>query len=162
MNKFINKILREAEDSSDDFFQSKHVNKRKESFEMLKKETISSLAKGLREIRIAYRNDNWSDDKEELFLKLFSKLHVSKNFYDKSYVKGYYLTDDHNNKICFYDLINSRLIISNSLVWGPFQKQFHMSYVESQPFVEKMLKKYFKLNNITAWNSLDATILKFK
>ena len=32
MNKFIDNILKETEDSSDDFFQSKHVEKRKEDF----------------------------------------------------------------------------------------------------------------------------------
>ena len=33
MNKFINKILKESEYFSDDFFQYKHMSKRKEDFE---------------------------------------------------------------------------------------------------------------------------------
>ena len=68
MNSFINSILREAEDSSDDFFQSKHVNKRKENFEKEKRERykrfnkehkdiFDKLSNGLKRIKRAYESD---------------------------------------------------------------------------------------------------------
>ena len=100
MNNFANKILREAEDSSDDFFQSKHIEKRKEDFEKeldkKKKEAIYKLAKGLEEIKIAYKNKNWKDEKEQLFLKLFSRLYVDDAFYQDEYRYGYCLSDSND------------------------------------------------------------------
>ena len=60
MNKLISKILKEAEDSSDDFFQSKHVNKRRDNYikkeRTMKRENLKKLESGLKDIKTDYEN----------------------------------------------------------------------------------------------------------
>ena len=58
MSSFINKILREAEDSSDDFFQDKHINKRKEDLKNMTNKMKHKFVKGLRNIKEDYKNSN--------------------------------------------------------------------------------------------------------
>ena len=153
MNKFINNILKEAENSSDDFFQSKHISKRKKDFEKglakKKKEAVYKLTKGLEEIKLSYDNKDWKDDKEELFLELFSRLHADKRFYQSNFQYGYCLLDENDDKICFYEFKNDNFWISYHSVWNAFNLQFVMTYHEIRTFMSDMVKKYFKLYNIT-------------
>ena len=159
MRNFINKILKEAESFSDDFFQSKHVNKRKEEFEKelskRKIETLSKIIKGLKGVRIAYDNNNWSDDKEKLFLELFSKLHVDDKFFHNKYEYGYFLLDSSNFRKCSYDLKNNVFWISYSSIWRVFETRFDMSFHDIQSLMNDLLKEHFKLYDITAVWSLE-------
>ena len=147
-------VLREAEDSSDDFFQSKHVNKRKGNFEkeLDKKvrKTLPKLTKGIEEIKIAYNNKNWSDDKEKMLLELFSKLHVNNKLYKSNYIYGYYLLDSNNKKRCFYDLKSDYFYIDYDSIWRVFKRQFNINYDDIQSFVNNLSKKYFKLYDVTS------------
>ena len=154
MSKFINKILKEAEDSSDDFFQSKHVNKRKEEFKSWlkakKKEVIPKLIKGLEEIKITYRNKDWRDVNEKLFLELFSRLHVDKTFNQDKHRYEYYLLNEYNKRRCFYDLINNEFWIDYYSIWRIFEEYHDMDYVYIQLLIDRMLEEYFKLYDVTA------------
>ena len=149
MSKFIDNILKEAEDSSDDFFQSKHVNKRREELKSYENKALAKLKNGLENIKIAYGNKDWKDEKEEAFLKLFSELHVNERHYD-DFEYGYYILDKNNNDVCFYNLKNNIFSISFSSIWSVFRIGFVMKNRDVQLFMNNMLKKYFKLYKVTA------------
>ena len=154
MNNIINKILREAEDSSDDFFQSKHINKRKKDLEKeldkKKKEALFKLTKRLEKVRIEYKNRKWRDEKEGLFLELFSKLHVDDVFLKSKYYCGYYLLDSNDKRKCFYNFNNNDFWITYSSIWKVFELRFNMDYHDIQSFMNDMLKKHFKLYDVSA------------
>ena len=154
MNKFINNILKEAEDSSDDFFQSKHIEKRKKDLkkglEKKKKEAIYKLTKGLEKVKIAYKSKDWKDDKEELFLELFSKLRVDNNIDQNKY--GYILLDSNDIKRCFYNLESDYFWINYASIWRVFETRFDMNDDDIQSFMDDMLEEHFKLYDITAWD----------
>ena len=166
MSRFVNNILKEAEDSSDDFFQSKHINKRfedlKKELEKKKIEIPSKLTKDLERIRISYKNKNWKDEKEELFLKLFSKLHVDDAFYKDKYRYGYYLLDSNDKRKCFYNLKNNKFWIDYDSIWIVFEIRFDMYYYDIQSFMDDMLKEHFKLYDVTALHdvTINASTLK--
>ena len=158
MSKFVDKILKEAEDSSDDFFRSKHINKRKEeirkrekakrdAFNKKKKGYFYKLNKCLERIRIYYKSKNWEDDGEELFLKSFSELFVDNKFYSSMYEHGYILSNIRNNKMYFYDIINNELWINSDSLWMFLETQFDKSYNDIRTFINKMFEKYFKLHD---------------
>ena len=153
MNKIMNNTLNEVENSSDDFFQSKHIYKRKKDFikefDKKKKEALYKLTKGLEEIKIAYKSKNWKDEKEKLFLELFSKLCVDKAFYQDEYMYGYYLLDLSDAKICILDLKNDRFWIDFFSIWKNFEKQFNMNYVDVKLLMNDMLRGHFKLYDVT-------------
>ena len=161
MNKSINKILREVEDSSDDFFQSKHVNKRKEDLkkeleknkkeiERTKKTIIPKLIKGIEKIKEAYMSKDWKDDKEKLFLELFSKLRVDDKVYESvinnKYRYGCYLLSKHNLIMCAYDIRYGNFWIDFGIIWMKFHEFLRMNAVEIQYFMKQMLKKYLDID----------------
>ena len=154
MNKFINKILSEAEDSSDDFFQSKHVEKRKREFENIlnskKNRVLNKLELGVENIKSAYNNKDWKNEREKLFLELFSKLYIDDDFYQSEDLYGYLLYDDENNSTCcFYDLKDNAFLTDYNSIWRVFEDQFNMKYDDIRWFMNKMLKEYFKFHNAT-------------
>ena len=150
MNDFINKILKEVEDSSDEFFQSKHVNKRKEKAKRAEREVLVKLKNGIEKIKMSYNNKNWKNEKEELFLKLFSKLHVDSKLYQNEYIYAYFLADSDNKVRCFYDLRSNRFWIDYASIWNVFRKQFNINYRDTQSFVNMLLREYFKLYDVTS------------
>ena len=165
MSKLVDKILKEVEDSSDDFFQSKYVSKRKEDFEkilsMRKNEVLPKLENGLERIRLTYQDINCNDDIEKIFLKMFSKLYVDKNLYMNKYRYGYFLLNVNNDKECLCDLRNNLFIIDYSSIWKKFIDIFDMNYDDIQSTMNNMLRKYFNLYNITAYMFNDRGSLKF-
>ena len=152
MNRFINKILSEAEDSSDDFFQSKHVNKRNEDIKKKLDDKRSKgpyiLTSGLERIKIAYKNEDWKDDKEKLFLELFSELRVRKRLFKNKYYYGFCLLDANNNITCIYDIKLDAFRIDHRSIWNEFYFIFDMKDDDIQTFINDMLKKYFKLHDV--------------
>ena len=154
MNKFIYKILREAEDSTDDFFQSKHIEKRKEEFkrefDKKNKEALIKLKTGLREIKAAYNNKDWKNEIEKLFLESFSKLHVDDKSCQYDHRYGYCLLDSNNIRECFYDLKSNYFRIDYDSIWERLNIQLGMSYYDTQSFVNKLLEEHFKLYDVTA------------
>ena len=154
MNNLIDKVLREAEDTSDDFFQSKHINKRKEDLkrelDKKKKEALHKLTKGLEKIKTAYKSKDWRNDKEKLFLELFSKLHVDAKFYKNNYRYGYYLSDSNDIKTCFYNLKYDEFYTDHYSIWRVYEEQFNMHFKNVQSFMEEMLKEHLKLYDVTA------------
>ena len=104
----------------------------------------------MKDIRIAYNNKNWSDDKEELFLELFSKLHVDSKLYQNEYIYGYFLADSDDIKRCFYDLRDNRFLIDYASIWNVFRKQFNINYRDTQSLMNMLLREYFKLYDVTA------------
>ena len=159
MSTFVNKILREVEDSSDDFFQTKHLNKRRKDYNIelkrREKEALFNLAKGLKEIKIAYKDKNWKNYKEKLFLELFSELHVADNIDQNRY--GYFLLDSNNIKKCFYDLKNNIFWIDYESIWKTFETRFNMLYVDIQTFMKNMSEEYFKLHDATPQFSITSS-----
>ena len=153
MNKFIYKILREAEDSSDDFFQSKHLEKRKIDIDNKNSKILLALKSGLKNVKKAYNNKRWTDEKEELFLKLFSKLRVDNKFYDEEegfYGAGFFLLNNRtNNKLCFYSLYKSVFCINYTHIEKEIAITFNMNTNETTSFLLFMIEKYFvTLHNI--------------
>ena len=147
-------------DSSDDFFQSKHINKRKEELrerlEENKREVLPKLKNGLEKIRIACDNKIWMNEEEESFLKMFSELHISYGLKQKIHHYGYHLSDLNDRGKAFYDLITDDLLIDYFSICKVFYNQFDMYYADVHFFLEKMLKKHFKLYDINL--SFDAFI----
>lgn len=161
MNKFIKKILKEADDYSDDFFQSKHVNKRREErnkqIKVKKKEALIKLKTGLKKIKVAYKSENWEDEREKLFLELFSKLHVDDKFYRDKNRYGYHLLDSNNIKRCFYDLERNTFWIDSRYIWGKLnvlQTQLTGRRTGTQSLINELLRKYFKLYDTRALYNL--------
>ena len=158
MNKFINKILKEAEDFSDNFFQSKHVNKRKEGFEkqleIKKREALPKLVSGLNNIRILCKSEDWNDEHEDLFIKLFSTLHVDKKLHKVNtgyrIAYGYYLLDKNNTVKCFYDVDKNIFLLAPS-IWRYLYCDFYVDYGATQEFMNKMLKKYFEIYHTSTY-----------
>ena len=138
-------IISSDEDFSDDFFQSKHINKRMKELIKRERESLSKLQNGLIEIRNNCKDGKWRDDKEHLLLELFSKLHVDKKFYKDEYRYGYHLLDSSNFRKCSYDLKNNVFWISYSSIWIIFEKQFNMNYNDAQSLMNKLLREHFKL-----------------
>ena len=155
-NEYMNNVLREAEDSSDDFFQSKHINKRKIDFSnaMRKRqeESISKLKNGLYKIRIAYQDSIWRSEEEKLFLKIFSRFHLNEtlrvylrcNQYD-----GFFLLDEHNNMECFYSLVYDELWVDYYMIWQKFCFQLQTNrYDIIHKFMNEMIKEYFEMSDV--------------
>ena len=160
----MNNDMREIEDSSDDFFQSKHVNKRKEDFERekrikkknlkdKKKKAILILKSGLERTEIAYKNKDWKDEKEKLSLRLLSKLHVANRFYRDEYQYGYFLLNNKNRKSCFYNLKSNTFWLDESFIWSELENKYDMSYYAVQLLIHKILAKYFELFDIRVRNA---------
>lgn len=166
MNKLINNILNKTDDS-DIFFQSKHINKRKEDFakEQIRdkeriekmKQVLYKLDRGLEIIKIAYYIKEWSSNKEELFLELFSKLHVDDRPYRNNYEYnkafcGFYLINDHNNETCLCDVNNDCFWMFYYAIWNKFYVRLNMNCDEIQSFMNYMIKKYFNIHDMIATN----------
>lgn len=151
---------------SDDFFQSKHLNKRREQHlkeieikekVLLKREEKTSymLINGLKKIRIALNDESWKDEKEKLFLNLFSKFRVSDAIWRNEYVRGYYLINESSIKECICDLNNDYFWINYESIWYAFEIRFYeTSYCKTQLFMNDMLKKYFNLYDMTAYTHI--------
>ena len=138
------RIIRVGDDESDEFFVSKHVNKRREEYESMKLETFSKLVNGLKNVIIDYKHEIWKDGKEKLFLELFSKLHVNNKFHQNIYNCGYYLSDKRKS-ICFYDLKSNTFWIDYDSIWKLFYEQFDMNYNDIQSLMRNILTERFKL-----------------
>lgn len=151
MNKLIDKILKEAEDFSDDFFQSKHVNKRSEEFNKKSQEILLKLKSGLNKIKADYDNQNWKDEEERLFLKLFSNLHIDNNIYIKRTAGRYYLLDRKNNNVGHYSLKNNTFYVSHYNIYSKFYIIFNMNKITFISFIANMLEKYFSLCNLSVY-----------
>lgn len=148
MNKFISEILKETKEINDDpFFQPKDIQKRNEEERKKRKEILSKIEIGLQNIKIFYENKNYNSEEEGLFLEIFSKLHVNKR-YDKR-LKRYFLKDESDINICFFDLKNDVFWSSYDCIWKILVKKFHWKYDEIQYFMKVMLNEHFKLNKFT-------------
>ena len=164
---FIDKILKEVEDDSDDFFQSKHINKRREDYEKEKrikekeleeknKEHLHKLENGLKKIKISYDNRDWIDHREELFLKLFYDLHVSTKIPQYGPTDGYLLSDKNGDNKCFYRLssvhfmrnVDEAFAVDYWSILMTFELRFNMSEHEVIMFIKRMISKHFNLNDI--------------
>lgn len=115
-----------------------------------RREAYYKLINGLKEIKIVYKNEDWKDKRENLFLELFSKLHVDEKFYHSKFRDGYYLLNENNDRRCLYDFKNDNFWLSYRSVWRAFKLRFDMNYDDIQSFMNKKLRKYFKLYNVTA------------
>lgn len=144
------KSLKEAKDMSDDsFFQPKNLRQKEEKVkekERKLKRILSKIRLGLKNIKAAYKNRDWKTKEEELFLKIFS--HVQLYKFEHEYFSGYSLMNGEMNEICFFDLKKDIFWVDNNDIWGMFGKKFHWKYNEMQSFIEQMLKKHFKLNEL--------------
>ena len=149
MNKFISNILKENEESIDDFFKPKNLKSREEKYEKEKQELLNKLKIGLSKIKSDYENKKWNSEPEKLFLELFSKLHVNEN-YDE--IKdGYFLVNNHNKRMCFLDLKYQEIDMSYTYIWQIFKDEFHWNHSEIQSFMKDMLNEHFKLYDFTPY-----------
>ena len=148
MDKFINKILREAEDSSDDFFQSKHINKRKDEFRKSDEGKIMlKMKSGISKVSSAYKNRIWESEKEKLFLKLFNRLHVSDEIYRYENIVSIFLDNKYGDAECCYLLEKNSVsfLIGKFPIWYSFVKVFNMSNESVESFLHEMIEKYFNI-----------------
>jgi len=146
MNKFISNILKESNESIDDFFKPKNLKSREEKYENEKQEFPSKITAGLSKIKNDYKNKKWDSEHEELFLELFSHLHIDEK-YDENY-NGYFLRNDVNSKRGLFDLEIQIFFMSIS-IWLKFDNKFNWDYLEIHSFMKIMLVKYFKLNEFS-------------
>lgn len=137
------------EDSSDDFFQSKHINKRKEKFIKRNNRIILKLERGFKRSSTEYKSKRWSNEKERQFLELFSKMSVDSNTVRSDSICECYLyitLDD--VVVCHFDIVNKIISLDCHYVWFKFEKKNNMNYYEVQAFMNEMFKKHFKLVNV--------------
>lgn len=154
MSKFINMILKEAEDDSDDFFKMKLSDERREKYLKAKlkfRTLLSDFENGEIKIKSARKHRTWNELQEELFLKLFSNLHLNKkiaatNNYVFSDIFDFY--DDNNVIMCFYKTSKDHFIIDKS-IWNQFNKRFNIDDHHTKLFMNEMITKYFKLKTAT-------------
>ena len=151
MKRRKNTILIEAEDYSDDFFQSKHIEKRKKDLikqlEIRKAETLSKLQEGLERVRIAYYDRKWEDEKERVFLRLFSELYLWNR--QEQYEYKYYLSNSYSNEVtCIYNIKTMYFWILYRSIWTRFETELNMERSEIQSFLITMLEKYLNLQDI--------------
>lgn len=141
------------DNSSDDFFKSKHLNKiRKdlqEKIDKIRTVTIPKIMRGLERIKIVRDSEKWKDVKEEVFIKLFSSLHIAGIFYLDGIENGIFLSNNINDEECFYSLKDNVLRINVS-IYNIFIGNFKMSYCDVCLFITDLFKKYFKLYNIAS------------
>lgn len=154
---FISNWTEGVEDSSDDFFKSKHIRRRIKDLakerkrihlhfsESLRK-TTPKLTLGLESMSSAYVINDLLDEKERLFLYLFHDLYVDDELFEDEVHCGCYLmnrTDD--SKICFCKLEEIQFIVDYYAVWKRFKDDFDISDNDIESLLIKMFIKYFKL-----------------
>jgi hypothetical protein len=147
MNKFIKNIILESEEFNDknDLFKPNGLNKRRQKQEEERKNFLSKINLNLKEIKIAYQNENWKSNPEKLFLRFFSQFHLDKK-YDEFW-NGYFLLDENNKRRIAWDLKNHVFYISYHDIWQIFKEQFKWNYNKIQNFMRKMLEEHFNLND---------------
>ena len=137
------------EDYSDSFFQSKHINKRREILAIREKETAIKLKNGLEKIKEIYKSDIHVDDREKQFLNFFSKLSLDTNVLVTDYCHGYFMFDKSKKLACFFDYSDVSLDMSREILSSSLADFFDMSCKEAKMFISFMMKKYFKINDVT-------------
>lgn len=143
MKSITDNILSESENSSDAFFQNKHLNKREEEFRSNNIVFFNKLKDGLQKIKEDYKDKKWKNEYERLFLKMFSKVHIDEEFCDKCY--GYLLSDENSTRKCLYLFKNDRFFINYHSDWNIFTAGLQMKYYEAEAFISGMLLKYSKM-----------------
>ena len=146
MNNFINKILKEAEDSSDDFFKSKLSGKRKkqfEEFQILRNDVLSKMNRGIKLIKVAYEHKLWRSKSEETFINIFRTLKTEKDLKGNDIYLNFCGLFDRDMCECYYDISTNELFVSTN-VWSSFD----MRYSKLERFMKTMFAKYFELTNI--------------
>lgn len=147
MNKFIGKILKEATKNDDSFFQAKTKTRDKE-FERRQKEVFAKIKNGVQSIQAAYKSKSWETKEEELFLRIFSNIHLVKKY--SKYWNGYIFQDENKNEPkCSFNLKEKTFTVSYYDVWKTLSQKFDWKYGEIETFLKRMLNKYFKLNEFT-------------
>jgi hypothetical protein len=141
----------EAEEFNDnnDFFKPKGIKQRIKKQEEERKILCSKIELGLENIRTAYKNKEWKSEPEKLFLEIFSKFSLDKE-YDKNW-EGCYLLDGDNKRRVFWDLKHYDFCLSYGYIWDIFQNKFDWNYDEVQSFMKDMLNEYFKLGSFTSF-----------
>lgn len=151
MSKNNYKTQSKSVDSSSDFFQSKHISKRKEDFEkqllVRKQELLTKLKIGLDRTETAYESKTWRNEYEEAFLEAFSLLKVDSKLINTKKRLGYFLLDECDEKVCFYNLRDNTFILDYYSFWTDFMDLFGVENVNRiQTFFDRMIRKYFKMD----------------
>jgi hypothetical protein len=150
MNKLIKHIILELEEESsfnNDFFKPKGIEQRKQKQIEERKEFLIKIESGLKNIKIAYQNKDWDSEPERLFLEIFSKFHLDKE-YDENW-KGYFLLDGNNERRVYWELESHIVWLSRDYIWKIFEKLFKWDYRETQSFIKNMLNEHSKLGSFT-------------
>lgn len=146
MNEFINNITIVTENSSDNFFQPKHIIKRIKDNEKRDHRIYVNLERGMRKVETVYNNKRYKNEKERLFLEIFSKLHLGKRCVENSFHRGYALFDANEKVICFYELDDNEFWVNNYSVWRMFLLRLIMNQQGIKTFIVDMLRKYFRIH----------------
>ena len=147
MNKFINKILKEAEDYSDNFFQSKHVNKRNKEFMRSREgKMYHKLENGFKRVKIAYNNREWSIEKEKEMLRMLSERHVDSVLVDdEPHYVGFWILNDRDMLSFFYDIVDNELYLPARMIRSYEAHDLHYFYHEIESILKNIFLNYFKL-----------------
>lgn len=154
MNKFINKILREAESSSDDFFKNKLSGERKKKYLQAKykiEKYLIQIRNGLRIIKISYKNKDWDNDNEKLFLKLFSRFSIKSVYYDDNGpfegIAMVRLNPERGTSMyCLYVYDDSMFLVDYWPIWNLFEERMNDDSNKIESFLKNMIKKYFNID----------------
>ena len=160
MKSITDNISNKSEDSSDDFFQSKHINKRKKIFEreiknrrkknrVMNKNAFLMLEKGLERVITAHANKICENEREELFLELFSKLRIDKRFFGDYYGCEHRLLNESDDTVCVFDIQSNYFWINDYPIRDKFISSFNTKHDEISCFMKDMLKKYFNIRDTT-------------
>lgn len=136
------------ENSSDDFFQMKHLRKREDEKNSKYAEIFDKLKEGLEKVKVSYISNDWGSTEERLFLELFSKFHVANWCFYYRNAGGYLLLDDDDNATCVYTLQNNCLLAEYESINGTFIAKSKISCASKEKFFAEMLEKYFDIYDV--------------
>ena len=146
MSDLVNKILREAEDSSDDFFQSKHIQKRKSE---IRKRVLDNVITELEAINMyKFDNEEINSGKEEIFM-LLSDTYAS-SIKSNNIITVFRKAD--NKKVIKINIDKRTVYVSKELLLFPIityydtkRSKMIFAYSDARRIIENVLALYFKL-----------------
>jgi len=146
---FIKNIIKESEENVDDFFKPKNLKSREEK--RLKEYQVSlfKVKTGLSKIKYDYENENYHSEHEELFLNIFSKLHVHEDIRYYERYAGCLLMNNKNEARCLFDFEYHIFYILFEHIWLAFRDKFNWDYDHIKKFLKEMLNSYFQDQELT-------------
>lgn len=144
LNNMINNV------HDDLFFKPKNIRKRDEEVKKHHKELLMKVKLDLQNMKMNYENKNWESEEEKLFLLMFHKYHLVKE-YDKNQT-WQYLQDENNIYVCCFNCENNNFYAYSKAIWPFFTGKSYDELKIVRVIIEFMMQKHFKFSKfIVKW-----------